>query len=258
MIGDDFRGAKRPEREPWRVSRWTGLLFALALAGAGIAIDYFQLGSGFKWAVVLSIATAVAGASQWRRWGQGWFLPALGVMIAANVAIGLLAGWPFADGETMISLMPALIPATVLETLLLFWIGWLFEPRDAPRTSQQRMTAVVLHGFAIVLIGFAGFLIWATDHAEAENWRLAQVVVSRKSYSPAQDLRFCLEPPHGAWSDLPGSPASKRVYDTSRGHGVNVIDEGSDRIVQITTKRGRPLRKDEIAWVAKCLAPEAE
>jgi hypothetical protein len=234
------------------------LLLALALVGAGFAIDQFELGSRAKWAVVLPVAMAVAVGVQWRRWRQSWFLPALGVAIAANVAISLFADWPFAEGRMTGELIPVLVLSVAAETLWLFWIGWLFEPRDAPRTSQQMMAAVVLHGFAIVMIGFVGFILWAANHAEAEHWRLAQIVMSEKSDLSAQHLRFCLEPPRSVWSALPGSPGGKRLYDPSRGHGINVIDQGGGRLVQITTRQGRPLRKDEIASIAKCLAPGAE
>jgi hypothetical protein len=234
--------------------RLPGCLIGVVLAALGITLDHFALGR-VEWAVALAIGTGAAISIRWSSRDRRWFLPSVGAMIAASIAISLFVGWPFPPGEAAGGLFVMIIVCAVGETALLSWMGWLFEVRATPRTRQNIITEVVLYGFVALIVALIGFLIWVVKHAEAENQRLAQVVMTEKSDRSASDLRSCLDPArHGStWSDMPGVTGGKRMYDVNRGDGIIVIDQGTGLLVQVMTKRGRPLRKDELERVRKCL-----
>lgn len=248
--------AERPD--PPVLTRWTGAAIGLGLAIVGITLDELGLGR-VEWAVALALGTGIAIWIRWAKHRSRWFWPAVGSLIAASAAICVFVDWPFNPGETGKGWFTMIAACAIAETAWLFWMGWLFEPRDAPRTRQQIVTEVILYCFAILVVALIGFLIWVVGHAEAENKRLAQVVMTEKSDRSAIRLMACLDPTRKGrsyWSDMPGVAGGKSLYDVNRSDGINVIDQGDVRVVQVMTKRGRPLRKDEIARVEACLAPQ--
>jgi hypothetical protein len=252
-MGSPQQPADRLDSGP--LPRWTNFLFIAIM----IAVSIICRGRPIEWAVLFGLALAISAAIFWRKHGRRWFWPALGFLAAAHLILVAHTHWALDAGSAGPAYMLCLLFDVAVDSLWLFWMGWLLDPREAPRTSAQMTMEVVVYGFVIIFIAMASFLIWAFQDADKEVAKLSRVIMERSSANAMGYLERCLGADgrghHMRWQDMPGAKPTAQIYDNISDLGMIVTDTGRERIVRITTLRARPLQDREAARIAHCLEP---
>jgi hypothetical protein len=208
------------------------------------------------WAITFAVALVISAAEFWGKHSRRWFWPAIVFLIIVHGV--LLARWQSSvvrlpDAGTI---KGALFFDGALDCLLLFWMHWLFDPRDKPRTASGKTVEVVVYGFAIVLIAIVGLIWWGVDKNEREINANSRMIYARTSMLSMAALKACFDDrpkAQDAWEVLPAPQPKERLMDGLYHAGVIITDQGDRRRIEITTLQGKPLHDRDKRNYSRCL-----
>lgn len=243
------------ERKPLFQRAWFAILGGAAFAVVMIFADQFGYAGDAEWSMLFVIGLGLSTALFWSKRTRPWFWPSIALLITAHIFLLIRWKWDVVPAPGAINLKGAIGLDVGLNSLWLFWMGWLFDPREKPRTSASKTVEIVLYGMAVSIIAIVAFLSWAVQRKHEQKLALAQVVVKRSTSVPLEDLTWCITPDVKelrAWENTQ-EPRSKHIYDFVYDVGTTITDRGQFRIVTITTLRGKPLNNREATRLDRCL-----
>lgn len=235
---------------------WFALFVGAAFGAILIFADQFGFAGNAEWAVIFIASIAIASSLFWGKRSRPWFWPSLALLVIAHAVLLTYWKWDVVPAPGAINIKGAVALDTGLNVLWLFWMGWLFDPRQKPRTTASKTVEIVLYGMVIVILGIVAFLSWAVQRKHDQKLALAKVVIEKTVPTSLEELTWCITPDakaHGAWQDVPSVRPSKRIYDYVYDIGTIITDNGQNRVVIVTTIRGKPLGKRQAVKFAECL-----
>jgi len=245
-----------PTAKPLLQRTWFALVAGAVFGGILIFADQFGYAGNTEWAVIFVASIAIASSLFWTKRARPWFWPSVALLVIVHVALLVYWKWDVVPAPGAINIKGAVALDTGLNVLWLFWMGWLFDPRQKLRTTASKTVEIVLYGMAVVIIAIVVFLSWAVQRKHDQKLALARVVIQKSVSASLEDLTWCITPDakeHRAWEDVPGMLRSKRIYDYVYDIGTTITDDGETRIVKVATLRGKPLGKRQAAKLSECL-----
>lgn len=112
----------------------------------------------------------------------------------------------------------------------------------------------------MVMAAIMALLVFAGDYADRQDAALSRTIIRQEVVFSVSDLRQCLDASrvhglalNGRWIGGADTPDGTQGYNRASGLRITIRDEGTRRLVEVVTLRGRDLRDYEQAQVSACL-----
>lgn len=252
----DGKAATTTEPKPLLQRTWFVVACGLGFGGLLIFSNHFGYAGVVEWSVIFAIGLGISAAFFWQRRHARWFWFSIAFLATVDVFLLIKWHWDVVPSPGAINIKGAVGLVVGLDCLWLFWMSWLFDPREKPKTAATKTVEIVLYGMAVAIIGIVAFLSWAVPRKHEQKLAQAKVVLEKATRNTMSDLTWCLTPDakeHRAWENVDGHPNSKSIYNYVYDVGMTVEDRGDFRLLRVSTWRGGPVDQRDAKLLGECL-----
>ncbi|MEQ7873066.1 hypothetical protein ABDK56_03550 [Sphingomonas sp. ASV193] len=217
-------------------------------------------GGLFEWSFGFIAGTTIAVAVFWERRHAPWFIPAVALLILAQ--IGLLGSrhWsllPSRHTGLAIQLKGVAALDFAVSASFLWCVHRLFDPREGIKAHWSTAAQIAAGVIILMFMGlFAGTAL-LISRARDEKLASSKQVFAVSTPLDMATIIDCLDDQNAGteeWTDARARYPTKSDFNQMFGRTIRLIDMGGYRLIQVETSNARPLRQDEKSLVQRCSA----